>query len=434
MKASSSLWLPALLAALGALFIGEVLLQGTHGAWNLDEEGYRLAASQMARWRLCLPMPEGLEGAEALRSVHGFFARGALCAKYGPGAPALFAPGFALGLPRLGPALCTGLAVLGVGLLGRGLGAGTRAAWLAALCPLLLLNGSLFLSEAPALGVLALGLSVTSAGSPFLGGLLLGLVGLTKTPLAAAALPAFLWLAGPRGVWPLLLGGLPPLAALAAHAIALTGDPLTLPFSAYWPLDRPGFGPEVGGHPLEFPDGDGHAPAEGLRNLGVNLLLLALWAGGHGGVLLLAARQAWRRRGERLAQALVLLSLGVFGLYFAYWYPGELSAGPVYMIPLLAAALPLAATAEGRLERAVLLSGVLLSFGVASAQWQRALGPAVAGRAALQSLRGLVILEGEGLLPVANTGFDEGVVYSREDEAVRRWWEVVGSGPPTGSP
>ncbi|MCB9745117.1 MAG: hypothetical protein H6741_19150 [Alphaproteobacteria bacterium] len=424
----ASLLLPTALAVLLSLLLGEGLLQGSHGAWNLDEEGYRLAAWQLAEGRLCLPLPIGItedQGA-ALRSVHSFLSRGTLCAKYPPGAPLFFAAAVKLGWPRLGPALATGLAVLTLGLLGRRLGAGPRAAWLALACPLLLLNGSLWLSEALVLATLGLGLAVTLAGGPFLGGLALGFAGCTKPALAAAALPAFAWAAGPRGWWSLGLGGLPGLGGLMVHDLAMTGSPLTLAFSAYWPLDRPGFGPELGGHPLEFGPGDGHSPAEGLRHLGMNALLFALWACGHGGALLLSLREGWARRGQPLVQALALFALGLLGLSFAYWYPGEPNAGPIYLVPLLLAVLPLAAAAEGRLAWGVLLSGVLLSWGVAGAQWQRALGPAVQGRAQLLGQTGLVVVEG-ALLPVANLGFEGETVYALESEAVEGWWRGRGA-------
>jgi hypothetical protein len=376
--------------ALALVLASSLLLGEVHGAWNLDEEGLLFSTWQLQQGRLCMP------GDASLRSVHTVLVDGLICSKYPPGASLLYLlPG------RLGPALATGAAVLGVGLVGRQLDA-RHAGWLA-LGPLLLVNGSLYLAEVPALAGIALALA--SRERPLLGGLGLGFAVLCKPVLGALALPFVLLAVG----WRVLPGFALGLLGVALHDLWVTGSPWTLPYTLYAPTDHPGFGADLGGSPLEFGAPTGHTPLEGLGHTAFNALGFAMWAGGHGGLLL--AAPLGLRGAPRLGWALGGFGLALVALYFAYWFPGVHHAGPIYWVPLVLVTAPLAArAAEGWLLRVLLITGLPLAWVWAGMSWNKELSTAVAERAELLDQPGTTWVEGP-LSPVANVDAEAAAVY-----------------------
>jgi hypothetical protein len=279
-----------------------------------------------------------------------------------PGWPSVLALGVLLGVSwAVNPVLHGATVLLGawVGHRVGGALAGSLAAPILALSPgLLLLAGSRMSHTWTALVVLAGVAWSLQAGrkAGCLVGLCLGVLVLTR-PLDAmvlglVVLPGLL----SQGVRVTLWSGLGPLLGLAVLAgvnLAVTGDPLLLPQSAYFSEGLPpiqsgafryaagcnglGFGDAVGCFPTY---GDlGHTPDKALRSVGRNLAAAGrLWMG-HG-VLGLFAIAAWRQPNARplLKRAASLWALLV-AVYALYWVPGlaygarfHHSAAPVVII------------------------------------------------------------------------------------------------------
>jgi hypothetical protein len=217
-----------------------------------------------------------------------FFVRdgAALYPKYQPGVPAMFAPGVALGAPRLVLGVVAAGNVALVGLLGRAAfdrPTGLLAAGFALLTPFFLFTSATFLPYAPTT-LLNLGFAyayvraLRGASLPWAvaAGVLVGWAALARPYTAAVfALP----FVGHAGL--VLFGRLrelrtdsvdlpplrPPVAQLAvvaalgllavlatfAYNRAVTGDPLLFPFQAFDPDDTIGFGERaVLGHEVDY--------------------------------------------------------------------------------------------------------------------------------------------------------------------------------------
>ncbi|WP_246982490.1 ArnT family glycosyltransferase [Halorientalis marina] len=262
----------ALAAGVAVFFVGTELFP--HLSSNHDEGVYLQQAELLLDGQLAMysPIPE---------AVHPWFfvqdgAR--LYPKYTPVAAALFAPGVAVGVPRLVPAL---IAVANVALLGllvrEGFGRSTAvvAAVLLAASPLFLLNGALFLSYAPttalnlcfalayvratraeggrrrryallagtAIGVAFWARPFTAVlfALPFVGHALATLV---RTGWSAEQYDPRSLLAAPAVERSLLVAvpGLAFVGIALSYNHVVTGSALVFPYQAFAPQDGPGFG------------------------------------------------------------------------------------------------------------------------------------------------------------------------------------------------
>jgi hypothetical protein len=136
-----------------ALFVGGLVLSVAHELFpyhslNHDEGVYLQQAAMLLEGKLALepPVPE------AVRPWFFVSEGGRMYPKYAPVAALLFAPGLALGVPRVGLAVIAATSVALVGLLGREAfddRVGLVAAALVATAPLFVLSSAVFLSYAP---------------------------------------------------------------------------------------------------------------------------------------------------------------------------------------------------------------------------------------------------------------------------------------------
>jgi len=276
-----------------------------------------------------------------------------------PGWPLLLAVGVKLGLPWLINPLLVGLGLLLVWTLvdltdDRPTAALTIV--LLALSPFVVVQGASFMSHPATLlwilvamvgaakavrgggwsaGLLVgLGIGMTLA-TRYVEGMILGLVlaGALAGATVRKRVPVMLWLAG-------LLGLAPGLGMALADNQAKTGSPFLTPVERWYtvqygaPINRPGFGPDVG---LEWDHSlaPGHSLLEGLWNTNANLFELSRcglgWACGSLTLALLFLVCGRLNEGDRLWLA---YSLGLIAIYTAYWYHG-IAFGPRFLHPLV---------------------------------------------------------------------------------------------------
>jgi len=266
--ADATLAVVAFVAGAVVLFVAHELFP--YHSLNHDEGVYLQQAAMLLDGKLTLepPVPE------AVRPWFFVFEGGRMYPKYAPVAAILFAPGLALGAPRVGLAVMAAASVALVGLLGREAfddRVGVVAAALVLTAPLFVLTSSVFLSYAPTtalnlLFALAYVRAVRRGSLRYAGvaGVAVGLAFFSR-PFTAVlfALPfiahAVVTLArvwwdrresgpdlNPWGVTHRL--GL--VAALGTAFVGVTllynwvvtGDPLVFPYQAFAPEDGPGFG------------------------------------------------------------------------------------------------------------------------------------------------------------------------------------------------
>jgi hypothetical protein len=270
--------------AVVALLVGVLVFVVAHELFpyhslNHDEGVYLQQAAMLLEGKLTLtpPVPE------AVRPWFFVSEDGRMYSKYTPVAALLFAPGLALGVPRVGLAVVAAASVALVGLLGREAfddRVGVVAAALVATAPLFVFTSAVFLSYAPttALNLLfALAYvrtlrreSLRYAG---LAGVAVGLAFFSRpftAVLFAAPFIAHAVVTLGRVWWPRLAdrsarsAGTGPdsrapwsitrrlltVAALGTAFVCVTlgynwvvtGDPLVFPYQAFAPEDGPGFG------------------------------------------------------------------------------------------------------------------------------------------------------------------------------------------------
>lgn len=127
------------------------------------------------------------------------------------------------------------------------------------------------------------------------------------------------------------------LCVFFAYNALLTSSPLLMPFSNYAPLDKIGFGAELGGAAKEWgPDPRGHSPFKGLKNSMYNLLLLNSWFGWC--YPFLVPLVLWlfiAKRAHEWDWVFVGMIVSLVGLYFFYWFEGVSFAGPLYYFSAL---------------------------------------------------------------------------------------------------
>jgi len=260
--ADALLAIVAFLAGVLVLFVAHDLFP--YHSLNHDEGVYLQQAAMLldGKFTMTPPVPE------AVRPWFFVSEGGRMYPKYAPVAAGLFAPGLALGVPRVALAVVAAATVALVGLLGREAfddQVGVVAAALVATAPLFVLTSAVFLSYAPttALNLLfALTYVRTvrrqSLRYAALAGLAVGLAFFSR-PFTAVlfALPfvahAVVTLArvwwdrhNPWGVTRRLLT----VAALGTTFVGVTlvynwlvtGDPFVFPYQAFAPEDGPGFG------------------------------------------------------------------------------------------------------------------------------------------------------------------------------------------------
>ena len=333
-----------------------------------DELVYRQQAELLASGRLVennVP-PWGWE-------VFTMWTRAGATGKYLPGEPLIQIPGTFLGLPALLHLLLAPLALWGWHRYVRREVGGEVALWatvLIAASPMFMLTNALALSHTTTLTCLifaGLGHQLTQGDRPVRGAILTGtalgfgllvrpqvvvpvglVIGLTtlyqllrrRQNLAVAAL------IGSGSLW---------LTVIMAYNQALSGNPLTLPWYLFKPLERFGFG-HVGG--VEFE----HSLWSAIENLGVVAVRFNGWW--LGWPLSLGLIFAWLILGRPRAGAQLWL-LGCAALMLLnlpYYSTGISDTGPIYYFELLLPAAILGAHAIVRAHARwpVLTSAVLI--------------------------------------------------------------------------
>ena len=246
-------------------------------------------AKTFALGRLWVPDPH----------LHSFFNEefipvqaGKWFSKYPPGWPLLLSIGVLLHVPWLVDPVLSGVMILLIFLIGREVYSaqvGLLAALLTLSSPFFLFLGGSFMPHTST-DVYLLSATYlfirwyqrsrdqsldrrTETVSLLAAGFLLGMAFITReTDAIAYALPFAAFLLPTvrrrriRPVLWLLLGGIPPVAALLSYNWVLVGSPFTSPYSLWWPFDRLGFGPTVGI--------GGFTPTQGLWNTSFNLQML----------------------------------------------------------------------------------------------------------------------------------------------------------------
>jgi hypothetical protein len=327
------------LAALGmSLFIARIVLEGIPHV--TDNAAYLFQARTFALGRLWAPvppLPEFFDHQHFIMQGERWFS------KYPPGAALALLPGVLIGAPWLVSPVLAALTMVLVYQLGRqayGFGTATLAVGLLALSPFFLfMSGSLmphpfalFLTMVALNEAVGAGRGGHRAAAAC--GLALGLIAITR-PLTALALtvPTGGWLVAHLGRrrgrlisvgLTMAAGAAPPLVAWLLYNWLLVGNPLANTMLAYWPFDRPGFGPEVGNL-------GGHDPARGLANIWANVLELDSLLYGWPVYLtlcpmLVALLGPARTRWDWWFAA---SALAVIGSYVFWWYPGTIH-GPRY--------------------------------------------------------------------------------------------------------
>jgi 4-amino-4-deoxy-L-arabinose transferase-like glycosyltransferase len=303
-------------------------------------------AKTLALGRLWVPVPR----------LHSFFTEefipmydGKWFGKYPPGWPLILTVGVLLHIPWLINPILSGAIVLLIFAIGREVYSapiGLLAALLTVSSPFFLFLGGSFMPHTSTvfylLGATYLFVrwyqrSSGTAGDQQLeishllpSGCLLGMSFLTRqTDAIAFALPFAAFLAPTirrkrfRPILWLLIGGVPPIAFLLLYNWILTGSALTSPYSLWWPFDRLGFGPTVGG--------GGFTPAQGLWNTSFNLqmLLAHLFGWPFYLTLTLAGVPFITGRATRWDWVFLASAGAVILAYVAYWNPGVMY-GPRY--------------------------------------------------------------------------------------------------------
>ena len=261
-------WLALLLAILTFLGAAWITDQVFEGLPHLEDEmAYVWQAQAIEGGKLLLPTPPC---PRCFLQPFVVDYGGMRTGKYPPGWPTLLAVALRLGLQdRINP-LLAGLAIWLVYRLGKKITderTGILAAFLTATSPLFLMNSgallshpwTLVLSATVALGWLdsfVIPNKLPRAVPLTAAALALGALALTR-PLTAVgvALPFIihalvLFIRGPREVRWRLVGFAALAGSLAGlHFLwqaAVTGNPLTNPYTLWWPYDQIGFGPDVG--------------------------------------------------------------------------------------------------------------------------------------------------------------------------------------------
>jgi hypothetical protein len=329
---------------------------------NSDEGVYLLQAETLRAGSLAPDAPAA--DSDAFRPWFAAERRGHYILKYAPvHASVLAASGALTGSARPGLGAIAGAQVLLAVALARELGSSRRAALIAgallAGTPLVIQLDITYLSYGTSLSLLLAGATATlrarrtgARGLAVLGGLAWGLA-LFARPydaalfgLAAVVAVAFLRRRVPA-VMPLaallrhtLIGAMGPVVLLLAFNRAMTGDPLSLPFSLLDPSDRLGLGLRRSLPSQGYLD---YTAARAVSSLGRNLLLVTVWAAGGVVGVGLAATTIWRRRlpsGPLLVAVLVIWPLGYalfWGSYaVAFIWDGALFLGPFYFLPMVA--------------------------------------------------------------------------------------------------
>ena len=372
-----------------------------------DSVTYLFQAETLARGQLWAPAPPEPEFFE---QEFLLVQNGRWFGKYPPGYPLLLALGVLVGLPWLVNPVLAMLTVLLFYLLARDLYGRSTGLWailLLATSPFFLfMSGSLMLHTAELFWVvLAMWAWLRAVQLPswrwlVLAGLALGMLFLTRQVTAVLLAVTFMAaVVGQTADWRflarqlLVLGGVVGLFVLLllGYQTAVTGSPFTDPRLLFWEYDRLGFGDDVGEPENAFTvdlvenklatswywDANqpprGHTPSRGLFNTGRNwqsllahlygwpplLTMLFVW------LLWLHGRPQWPD------MALLLLLMGVVGVYVAYWAAG-IMYGPRYYYAALPALILLTARGivviqhqvNGRVARGLMLALLLaLLFG-----------------------------------------------------------------------
>jgi 4-amino-4-deoxy-L-arabinose transferase-like glycosyltransferase len=223
------------------------------------------------------------------------------------------------------------------------------------------------------------GLRRGARGALVLAGLLLGLAVFAR-PFDAAlfAGPLLVWWAGSgrhcigrrlgEAGW-VVLGALPPLAAMACYFRLATGSFVRPPFTFVGPSDTLGFGPKRMYAGMPFLD---YTPGRALMAVGRLTVLTGFW--GFGGLLLIGLavigyRTFRRRDGRWLALVAVSVPIGYaffWGSFSSSEWGGPWRFGPFYWLPVIVPASILGAAGFARLWRWDRLVARLVAGGMAA--------------------------------------------------------------------
>jgi hypothetical protein len=296
-------------------------------------------------WRAAAPSPEFFS------SMHVLDSGGRVYGQFPPGGPAMLALGTLLGAEWLIGPLCGAVSVFAFGWLIRRLdprsGVRLGATLLFGLAPFTAFMAGSHMNHVTSLMWIVVGVTALAAvvsgpnarpGLALVSGLGYGLAATIRPGDAVAfALPAGLWYLW-RGVrlpgrWKDLvaagIGVAVPIAALLWVNANTTGHPLLFAYKVMW-----GDVQGLGFH--DAPWGGVHTPVRGVELVNLYFLRLQtyLFETPFPALLPAALALGFTRRLSALDRYLLLSSVAVVALYFAYWHDG-FYLGPRFMYPLL---------------------------------------------------------------------------------------------------
>ncbi len=406
-----------------------------------DSVTYLFQAETFARGKLAAPAPPL---PEFFRQEFILVKDGQWFGKYPPGHPLVLAIGVLAGVPWLVGPLVGSLALGVIYLAGSamyGRGVGLMAGMMGLLSPFFLFLAASYMAHATELlflSVFLLGFVKAHEGRrplwAFSAGLFWGLALMTRTLDAVAFVLPFglyaLWRfarepgEGLRRYGDMALGAVAPVLLLLWYNWALTGSPLTEPFTLYWDFDRLGFGAGVGG------GFGGHPPEAGLMNTwrNVSILLVHLYGWLPYFSLAFACLPFALLKATKWDLLLLSAAVATVGAYVFYWADG-IMFGPRYYFSALTAFLLL--TARGIQVAATFAVGTGISRG-----WRLAQRGVVALLVGFLLLGNLLVylpaqapvyygynnMSGEPLAKVKAAKLTNALVFV-EDDPDWQWWK-----------
>jgi hypothetical protein len=301
----------------------------------LDSVSYAFQSAQFASGDLALAAPPV---SDAFKGPFEVLWQGRIFSQYPPGAPAVYALGYLVGLEWLvGPIACAAM-IAATAWAARALfetGTSMLVLLLGLLSPFILFQAGSFFSHPIAGGLLGAALATFVAGERGRGphwyaatGALLGAAFVAREAASVLfAVPLGIRLLARRrwdGLLLVVVFGLPFALAYLAYDVRQTGSPLLLPRAIFNPSDHFGFGDGVGFHTR-------HTLAAGLVNTDELLTLLQFDAFGWPPLFLFALMLVPVLLGRWTTwDGLALIGLGTFvAAYIGYFYHG-IALGPRY--------------------------------------------------------------------------------------------------------
>ncbi|NNE07770.1 MAG: hypothetical protein HKN20_04325 [Gemmatimonadetes bacterium] len=382
--------------------------KSAHQAVVQDEFAYLFQANTFAAGRLAFPTPPDPVRFDAFHVL----TTPTYAGKYPPGHALLLAPAARAGRPWIGVHMITAAGLVGLGLLARPLLGPIGApllVFLFAFSPAMIQVATTYLSQttyltAAVLFLLALRRWIrtrgTGAGAAM--GLLFGWAVITRpynaVLLATAVLIAFL-IARPapfrtlftRALLAPLAGAFVCAAFLLVYNHAVTGSPLTMPWSLYSAQSMPGDGLGFAGGPVAdptqelgvakrkwlaeffYPNRSLYTLPHAWKNLWRNTIPLAMFEAGVPLLLLFVPAAFAFKRARRWAFALAVLPVLGHAFYFFYWFPWPRYYHETFpallAIPVLgAAAIARRARDDRRPAALIALAGIVIALCLTTVQ------------------------------------------------------------------